>query len=79
MDSRRENLQAMNALVAAVLERACDDVKLRGRLAAQAMEWITEHNPTDAWSFEWCCAILDLDADAVRHQLTELSNTARAA
>ena len=79
MDSQREDLQAMKTLVAAVLERACEDVKLRGRLAAQAIEWSTERDPSNAWSFEWCCAILNLDPDAVRQQLTDVWNTARAA
>lgn len=59
----------MKALVAAVVARACEDVKLGDRLAAQAIEWLTESDPIDAWSFEWCCAILDLDPNAVRQQL----------
>jgi len=59
------------ALVAAVVIRACDDLKLGRVLAAQALEWFNERDPVDAWSFEWCCAILNLDPDAVRQQLAE--------
>jgi hypothetical protein len=69
MESRREDPRAMKALVAAVLERACDDLKIGGRLAVEATDWLTEGDPADAWSFEWCCAILDLDPEAVRQQL----------
>ena len=59
----------MKALVAAVVARACEDVKLGHRVAAQAIEWVAECDPTDAWSFEWCCGILDLDPDAVRQKV----------
>jgi hypothetical protein len=78
MDSQRKDLQAMKALVAAVVERACEDVELGGVLAAQAIEWSTERE-SDAWSFEWCCAILNLDPDAVRQKLTDACHTPRAA
>ena len=63
----------MKALVAAVLVRACDDLKLGYPLAAQAQEWFDEGEPWRAWSFEWCCAILDLDPQAVRQQLADAS------
>ena len=59
------------ALVAAVVIRACDDLKLGRVLAAHALEWLNERGPTDAWSFEWCCGILNLDPDAVRQQLAD--------
>lgn len=68
MDSELKELQPTKALVAAVLLRACDDLKLGRRLAARAQEWFTAHEPARAWSFEWCCAILDLDSAAVRKQ-----------
>lgn len=79
MHSQREDLRALKALVAAVLERAWEDVKLRGRLGAQATEWIIERKPSKAWSFEWCCAILNFDPDAVRHQLADVRDPVRAA
>ncbi len=79
MDAQREDLRAMKALVAAVVARACEDVKLQGRLGIEAIEWLADRDPNDAWSFEWCCAILNLDPDAVRQQLTDMWNTARAA
>jgi hypothetical protein len=79
MDSQHKDLQAMKALVAAVVERACEDVELGGVLAAQAMEWSIERDSSDAWSFEWCCSILNLDPDAVRQKLTGVCHTPRAA
>jgi hypothetical protein len=79
MDSQREQIERMRALVAAVLERACEDVKLRGRLGAQAIQWVTAREPDEAWSFDWCCAILELNPDAVRHQLADEGHPARAA
>ena len=70
MDLQHADLNPMKALVAAVVARACEDVKLGHRFAAEALEWFTERNQMEAWSFEWCCAILNLDPDAVREQLT---------
>jgi hypothetical protein len=69
MDEQRESLERMKTLVAAVLVRAGEDLQLGRHLAADAVEWLTEREPARSWSFEWCCAILDLDADAVREQL----------
>lgn len=59
------------ALVAAVLAGAQDDLKLSGPLAAQARQWFEEQDPTRAWSFEWCCRVLDLDPNILRQQLAD--------
>jgi hypothetical protein len=68
-DLRRQELLPLRALVAAVLERAFQDLKLTRDLADPAREWLEERDPLRPWSFEWCCAILHLDPDAVREQL----------
>lgn len=79
MDPQCEEMQALKTLVVAVVERAWDDAKLEGRLAAQAIEWIAQRGSIDAWSFEWCCAILKLDPDAVRRQIVNARKLPSAA
>jgi len=69
MDPQPKDLQSMKMLVAAVVARACEDLKLGRPFTAQAREWFEEGEPADAWSFEWCCAILNLDPDAVRQEV----------
>jgi hypothetical protein len=59
------------ALVAAVLARARDDLRQGRHLADQAREWFEERDPARAWSYEWCCAILDLDPNAVRREISD--------
>lgn len=59
----------MKMLVAAVVARACEDLKLGRPFTAQAREWFEECEPAQAWSFEWCCLILNLDPDAVRQRV----------
>ncbi len=71
MDVQSEELLPMKALVAAVLERALQDLKLTSDLAAPARDWLEERGLRQAWSFEWCCAILNLDPDAVREQFSD--------
>ena len=61
----------MKALVAAVLERAFQDLKLGGDLAGPAREWLEERVGVRPWSFEWCCVMLHLDPDAVREQFAD--------
>jgi hypothetical protein len=68
---QRHDTPPAKALVAAVLERAFDDLKLGRQIASRAREWFEDREPTHAWSFEWCCAILDLNPDAVREQLPD--------
>lgn len=79
MDSPSDDVPGMLALVTAVLERALDDVRMGGHLAVQAIEWLTERESGDAWSFEWCCSILKLDAGAVRRQVSSSSRARHAA
>ena len=69
--SWRQESCPTKALVAAVLERAFEDLKLGRHLAARARQWFADQEPAHAWSFEWCCAILDLDPDAVRTRLAQ--------
>jgi len=66
----RQEDHAPKALVAAILDSARDDLKRGRRVATEAREWFAERDPTLPWSFEWCCAILDLDPDAVRLQIS---------
>jgi hypothetical protein len=79
MTSPHAEFWALKTLVAAVVQRAVEDVLLRGRVGAKAVEWISERTPGEAWSFEWCCAILDLDPGAVRQQLGDVRRPVRAA
>ncbi len=67
MDLEPQGILPLKALVAAVLERAFEDLRLTRNLAEPAREWLDERGPRP-WSFEWCCAIVDLDPDAVREQ-----------
>jgi len=71
MDVQCAELLSMKALVAAVLERAFQDLKLTHDLAGPARQWLDERDPARPWSFEWCCAILQLDPDAVREQFAD--------
>ena len=68
-DSVRGHDHPGKALVAAVLDGARDDLKRGRRLRDSAREWFEERDPTHAWSFEWCCEILDLDPVAVRSEI----------
>jgi hypothetical protein len=61
--------RSARALVAAVLVRALDDLALGSKLGVSARRWIDAHEPTCAWSFDWCCMVLKLDPDAVRERL----------
>ncbi len=70
-DSSCGELPPAKALVAAVLAGARDDLKLSGPLAVEARLWFEETDPTQAWSFEWCCGVLDLDPDTLRQQLID--------
>ena len=63
-------MHPVKALVAAVLAGARDDLGLGDDVAAEARQWFGESAPSRAWSFEWCCAALDLDPDAVRQEIS---------
>ena len=69
-DSRRRHDHPGKALVAAVLDGAREDLKRGRHLADPAREWFQERDPRRAWSFEWCCDVLDLDPDAVRQEIS---------
>ncbi len=70
MEPGPEGIVPLKALVVAVLERAFQDLRLTRDLAEPAREWLAERGPRP-WSFEWCCAIVDLDPDAVREQVAD--------
>ena len=58
------------ALIAAILERAVDDIKAGDRLRTQALGWVCDLDAKERpGSFEWCCAALNLDVDVVRGRL----------
>ena len=58
------------ALIAAMLDRAVEDVRAGGLLRTQALAWVCDRDAKErVGSFEWCCAALNLDVDAVRAQV----------
>jgi len=58
------------ALIAAMLDRAVADVRAGGRLRTQALAWVCDlHAKQRPGSFEWCCAALNVDIDAVRTRI----------
>jgi hypothetical protein len=44
-------------------------VRRRAREAARARQWLLTRDPTSLFSFESICAVLDLEADALREKL----------
>lgn len=64
-----DRLAATRALAAAMLQRALDDLHLGGWLREKAIAWFGEQRgETDPGSLEWCCAVLDIDPNAVRRR-----------
>ncbi len=62
-------LAPVRALVAAILQRAVDDLELGVAPRARAIAWFGERDAADRpGSFEWCCDVLDIDPDAVRNE-----------
>jgi len=55
------------ALVAAMLDRAVEDVRAGDRLRTDALAWVCDRQAKErVGSFEWCCVALNLDVEAVR-------------
>ena len=62
------------ALIAAMLNRAMEDVRAGDRLRTQALAWVCDPEAKERLgSFEWCCRSLNLDVDAVRAQIRQQS------
>lgn len=60
------------ALIAAMLDRALEDVRAGDRLRTEALAWVRDQGARERLgSFEWCCAALNLDVDAVRARITQ--------
>jgi len=60
------------ALIAAMLDRALEDVRASDRLRKEALAWLCDLDAKDRLgSFEWCCAALNLDVDAVRTRIVQ--------
>ncbi len=58
-------------LVAAVLAQAIQDID-RGKPSMRRVLRAWFDNASDRpWGFVWCCDLLDLDADQVRHRLKQ--------
>ena len=58
------------ALIAAMLDRAVEDVRAGDRLRTDALAWVCDLDAKDRLgSFEWCCVALNLDVDAVRTRI----------
>ena len=58
------------ALIAAILDRAVEDVRAGDRPRTEALAWVCERDAKERLgSFEWCCAALNLDVDAVRARI----------
>lgn len=56
-------------LVAAMVAQACDDIVLGGSVGRAAIAWVCEQRNERLWSFEWCCAVLGVDAARVRRSI----------
>ncbi len=62
-------LAPLRALVAAILQRAVDDLELGVSPRARAIAWFRETGAADQpGSFEWCCGVLDIDPGALRDE-----------
>ena len=58
------------ALIAAMLDRALEDVRVGDRLRIEALAWVCARDARErVGSFAWCCAALNLDVDAVRTRI----------
>src|SRR5512135_1078156 len=76
-DPRMPTLAPVRALVAAILQRALDDLDLGVSPRARAIAWFRETGTGDEpGSFEWCCGVLDIDPDLVRHRYSSESCSA---
>ncbi len=66
VDDRKTALQA---LAAAMLQRAVDDLQLGGWIRDKAAAWFSEtRSEADPGSLAWCCSVLDIDPGAVRRR-----------
>ncbi len=61
----------MRALVAAIVQRAVDDLDLGLCSRKRAIAWFRETDAADRpGSFEWCCGVLGIDPGAARDEYT---------
>ena len=58
-------------LIAAVLERALLDYTDVSCVEGMDAQFWIYSNETRPWSYVWCCAVLDIDPDAIRDQLAK--------
>ena len=66
------------ALIAAMLDRAVEDVRAGGRLRTHALGWVCDRRAKERpGSFEWCCTALNVDVDAVRTRLVRQQSVKR--
>ncbi|MFI5395212.1 MAG: hypothetical protein ACHQ9S_06720 [Candidatus Binatia bacterium] len=57
----------VRALIAAIVERALDDLELEGGFRERALLWLNKAEAQDRpGSFQWCCEALGVNPDAVR-------------
>lgn len=65
--TRDRSESAVQLLIAAIIQRALDDLRLGARFRMEAAAWLNERRSEEQpGSFEWCCAGLGLDPDTVR-------------
>ena len=58
-------------LIAAIMKQAVDDLRLGGRVGADALGWLQSGSAEQPWSFSWCCSELGLDPRAVRQHVQQ--------
>ncbi len=65
--TRARSESAVQSLMAAIIQRALDDLQLGARFRMDALAWLNERRSEEQpGSFEWCCAGLGLQPDVVR-------------
>lgn len=60
-------------LIAAIMKQGVDDLRLGGRVGADALGWLESGSAEQPWSFSWCCSELGLDPSAVRQHVQQES------
>lgn len=69
LDAPSRTFDPIRALIAAILLRALDDLRLGPAARVGVLAWVNQTgNRQRPGSFEWCCEALSLNPDAVRRK-----------
>ena len=78
-DTPTDSSDPIRALIAAILQRALDDLHLGEKDRAGVMAWVNQTGCQQRpGSFEWCCDALSLHPDAVRRKYRDEVTCIRA-